>query len=164
MKFYNIRLINIPDFPDYCAGSDGNIYSFKGRNIRKLKSHPQGNGKYLNVVLRLGNKSITRNVHRLIAECFCTKSNLEGRLVVSHLDGDSFNNNPKNLVWETQSKNLSRRLDHNTDDTGIKNSRAKFNIEEIIDIRKMLKNGFTQKEIGIKYNVNSRLIGKISRG
>ena len=59
---------------------------------------------------------------------------------------------------------LYRKKQHGTDDIGIHNTRALFNLAQIKEIRLMLRAGLTQKEIGIKIGTNQRTIGKIKRG
>lgn len=49
--------------------------------------------------------------HRVIAFCWCP--GYEKGLVVDHIDGDRFNNNPSNLQWITQSENVKKGLSKN---------------------------------------------------
>lgn len=154
--------INLSDFPGYMAGDDGSIYSDKGLKTRKLKSFLDTKGRYYIVILRTNGKNKTCLVHRLICSTFNGKP--LKKQVASHIDGNCNNNIPKNLLWETQKENLLRRYEHGTDDAGVNNSRAKFNLKQIKKIRVMLSEGVKSVEIARKMNCDDRLIGKIKRG
>ena len=157
-----VELKDLKDYPGYKAGSYGHIYSYKNIYPRKLKSHTYSTGKYLFVGLRKDGKTYLRSVHRLICETFNGKPNENQD--ASHLDGNDKNNLPENLIWENRSKNCHRKKEHGTDDIGVKNKRAMFNIEQIIQIKKWLSEGVTCREIGKRMNCNDRNIGKIKRG
>lgn len=78
---------------------------------RILKSNPQTTG-YLTVVLcREGHKK-TRTIHQLVLESF-VGPRPEGA-VACHNDGDSTNNTPSNLRWDSQSNNLYDAVRHGT--------------------------------------------------
>lgn len=64
---------------------------------------------YLIVVLRKDGKSITEQVHRLVAKAFlpCDDYSMD----VNHKDGCRSNNNSDNLEWCTRSYNLKHALD-----------------------------------------------------
>lgn len=167
----DLILKEIPDFSGYKAGSDGYIYSYLNTKLggynynkkpKKLKGSPFSTGRYLRVVLRKNGKSYTVSVHRLICKTFNGES--KNGLDCSHLDGNDKNNVPTNLVWETRKDNLNRRKDHGTEDIGIKNSRALFNLEQLLQIRKWLKDGVFANEIARRMDCNERDIGKIKRG
>lgn len=102
----------------------------------------------------------TRSAHRLIYEAFNGKVPI-GK-VVSHKDGNMYNNALSNLICETQKQNLSRRLEHGTDDRGFKNSRAKINEEQLAIINKLLEEGdMTHEAIGKFFGVSRVFITKI---
>lgn len=107
--------------PLHAATPDGEIYSlYHGRLMKKTLGT---NGRY-NVVIRTFDSSelATRAVHILVCTAF-HGPRPEG-MVASHVNGDKLDNHSSNLKWETQSKNLSRRPEHGTDDMGVNNSRA----------------------------------------
>ena len=167
----DLELKEIEAYPGYKAGSDGNIYSFRTTRIggydykkapKKLKSSPDSMGKYLIVALRKNGKSHTKTVHRIICETFNGKP--IGKQDTSHLDGNNKNNLPENLVWESRQKNLSRRKGHGVSDIGVRNTRALFNLDQLIQIRKWLAQGITSVEISRRMLCNYRDIGKIKRG
>jgi len=155
-------LKEIVDFLDYKAGSDGYIYSFKRIKPRKLKGRICAKPPYLSVVLRKNGEHHNRLVSRLICEAFNGKP--QDGMDCSHLDGNAENNIPTNLIWESRLDNISRKKEHGTDDIGIKNSRSLFNIKEIIQIRKWLRDGMSQREIAKRMNTNHKNISQINVG
>lgn len=155
----NFKIVPLLNFSDgYFAGEDGYIYSTKQMKIlRKLVSSKSNSGTgYYQV--SIDGKS--RLVHRLVYEAF--KGKIEIGKVVSHLDGNKYNNKPENLTSETQKENLSRKLIHGTDDRGFKNSRAKITEEQLKEIKTLLENkNLTHEKIGNKFGVSRVFITKI---
>lgn len=90
----------IPNFPNYLATKDGQIYSTFRNNYMKLCN----NNGYLYTILRKNKKRITIRVHRVIAQTFIP--NPDNKPNVNHIDGNKLNNKVKNLEWCTQSENV----------------------------------------------------------
>jgi len=171
MEISNINLKLIPNFNGYYAGDDGFIYSSWKKNKidnykrKKLKGNLSSNKKYYQLYIKNNNDIyINTLVHRLVCITF-NGTPLNENFVCSHLNGNSFNNIPTNLIWETQKNNLLRRKDHGTDDIGYKNSRAKIDKKQLIKIKFLLKEGkLSHKEIGELFNVSRVFITKINCG
>lgn len=104
------RIPNTPEY--YFAGEDGHIYSNYSGVLKKLKAAKSNSGTGYFQVNILGSKL----VHRLIYQAF--KGVIPKGKVVSHKDGNKYNNKPDNLLCETQKENLARRVEHATDDRG----------------------------------------------
>ena len=162
----------IPNCPNYYASKKGDIYCNlpigRSKNIgklRKVKPSIQSTGKYycLSVKYENGQRKHAR-VHRLVCSAYHGLPPFQ-KATASHLDGNWRNNKPENLKWESYSQNLNRRYEHGTDDTGVHNSRSKINLEQLIEIRKLLlQNNLTHHEIGLKFNVSRVFITKIANG
>lgn len=157
----------IPGFPRYYAGSDGEIYSRnykKNKNItpvelRKLSYGRQRLGYHI-VNLKLDDNSHNMcRVHVLICTAFHGARPMG--MQCSHLDDDKENNRPENLKWETDSENKKRKYANNGGDRGIKNSRALFDVGDIIRIRELLIMGKTNKEISEDMNCSATSISRI---
>lgn len=102
----------IEGFPKYLAGEDGTIWSSISQQI--LKPHETNSG-YMKVTLNDDKGTRwTINVHRVIAECFCTKKEKEAN-EVNHINGDKTDNRAENLEWVTRSENLRHAFE-----TGLK--------------------------------------------
>ena len=65
----------IPNYPNYFADTDGNIYSNKTGNLKKLTPWLDGKGNYLQVGLWKNNKRYRLLVHRLVAITFIPNPN-----------------------------------------------------------------------------------------
>ena len=132
---------NIPEYPDYYADEEGNIYSAKRRygagtftdtaGTKLLSAHPSGDGRKSVVLFRNGIRR-TMAVHRLILETFvgpCPPG-----MEACHNDGDKLNNRLDNLRWDTRSANSFDAVRHGTAG-GERNGNAKLKKEQVIAIR-----------------------------
>ena len=79
----------IPNYPNYFADTDGNIYSNKSGNLKRLSPWLDGKGNYLQVGLWKDNKRYRLLVHRLIALTFIPNPN--NLPEVNHKDKDKTN-------------------------------------------------------------------------
>lgn len=107
------------DFPNYYIDTKGTVINKKNHIIKPFTN----NRGYLLVRLWNNNKSVSKLVHRLVAETFIPK--IEGKCEVNHIDGDKTNNNVNNLEWCTrQENNLHAKLlgakQYSSDFRGIK--------------------------------------------
>lgn len=153
----------IPGCVNYYAGNDGHIYSNFGKRYKKLVASVQSTGKYYALSVVRGEKRKHYRVHRLVCEAFHGVP--ESGMTCSHLDGNWQNNTPENLAWESYSDNLNRKKQHGTDDVGCKNTRAKINQEQLLQIRQFLyESKLTHQEIGDIFGVNRVFITKINTG
>lgn len=141
----------IPSSPndDYCAGSDGHIYSrtrYAGFGRKELTDwypligHRDKRKGYVRVSLCHENTKVTRSIHSLICEAFYGKSPFDGAQV-RHLDGDPQNNLPDNLAWGTQAENWSDRRQQGKGVEGEKHPQSKLSDEERSHVRWAVKNG-----------------------
>jgi hypothetical protein len=122
---------------------DGKVFGPRGE--RKLGKNNRG---YLMVNFIENGKRKFKTVHRMMAETYLGKSNLE----VNHKDKDRTNNHIDNLEWVTRKENCK-----NIDRKHLIKLNDKLS-KYIDDIKYMYSIGFTQKEISIKYNVNQSAI------
>jgi len=142
----------IKGFKDYEVSSNGRIKSFKFGKEKILKqSINQGKFKvygrpYKKVGLNKNKKGYSFEVHRLVAFVFC-KGYSKGK-EVDHLDGDSLNNNYKNLKWVTKKENMNNPNNK-------KPKRIYLNeevVEKILELYKKIK---TPKKI-LNYLLNEK--------
>ena len=97
----------LDEFPDYVIYKNGEIFSLLSRRYITPVTKKTG---YQDVLLtsRDGNHH-TKLIHRLVAECFCTKR--EGANEVNHKNGDKTDNRAANLEWVTRSENLKHAFE-----------------------------------------------------
>lgn len=98
---------NLKDFgfSNYCATSDGRIYSLLSEKFLRLQDR-----NYQQVGLRSDTgKVVNCYVHRLVAQAFVSGYS-EGKHV-NHIDGNKFNNCSSNLEWVTRSENMLHAYD-----------------------------------------------------
>ena len=109
-----IEIKDLKGFPDYYAGSDGNIYTTKisqrynpkgDLRILRPRIHPSGYLYYgLFVGIGPNKQRLWRRGHRLVAATFLGP--IPKGKEVNHKDGNKNNNVPENLDYMTRSENL----------------------------------------------------------
>lgn len=104
----SVRVMKIPGY-DYWAGIDGNVYSFKGKGIRRLKAHDNGIG-YLKIRLSTPLGMVSEYLHRLVANAWLENGGTDYwgniRNEINHIDGDKSNNKPTNLERCSKFENM----------------------------------------------------------
>lgn len=85
-------------FPSYYISNFGNIKH--DNNFLKKCIHSNG---YEQVNIRIGNKYVTKLIHRLVAVAFIP--NPDNKPCIDHIDGDRANNHADNLRWVTYLEN-----------------------------------------------------------
>ena len=95
-------------FNHYYVNQQGNVFNSKNK-FRELKSYPNKNTGYMQVVVRNCNKKPKcLYVHRLVAEAYLPNPlNLPE---VNHKDMDRSNNSVSNLEWVTTKQNKQHML------------------------------------------------------
>lgn len=144
--------------PLHWATPDGNIFSTTAG--RYLKPGIGTNGRTM-VSIRGHRDAAPRTYYVHILVCSAFHGPRPVGKVVSHLDGRVCNNHKENLAWETQKKNLSRRLGHGTDDKGFSNTRSCVNPEEVDWVRDNPDNLTMQQRanaLGISRTTISRIV------
>lgn len=102
-----VMTMKIPE-TEYWAGVDGNIYSLKGKEIKRLSPCSSGNN-YLKVRLSIDSKMNAQYVHRLVARAWLEDGGIDSlgnpRNEINHIDGDKRNNKLCNLEWCSKLEN-----------------------------------------------------------
>lgn len=102
----------VPGFPNYEAGSDGQVYRVGA--AEPLKPYACSNRRqYLAVKIRRLPHLPRANVyvHRIVCEAFYGAPP-SPRHEVRHMSGDTFDNRPQNLDWGTKADNGADRAAH----------------------------------------------------
>lgn len=138
-SIYENNMVNgftkINSLSNYCINEYGFILNIRTRGEVVPSIIKKG---YLQVCLT--NKN-TYSIHRLVALTFI--ENEENKPEVNHIDGNKLNNHISNLEWCTTQENLEHKRINNLGKTlkaklsatGINNSQAKLDEEDVILIR-----------------------------
>jgi hypothetical protein len=138
-SIYENNIVNgftkIDSLSNYCIDEYGCILNTRTRCVIIPSVSKKG---YLQVCLTNKNTYI---IHRLIALTFI--ENKENKPEVNHIDGNKLNNHISNLEWNTTQENLEHKRINNLGKTlkaklsatGINNSQAKLDEEDVILIR-----------------------------
>lgn len=136
----------------YKISSNGDIYSLITNKILRPATHPKG---YKLVVLgsRKDGSRRTEKVHQLVLKTFIGPR--PKGFECAHMDGNPGNNSIDNLKWVTAKENTKHKWIHGT-------MTSKLSEWKVLSIRKLLKQGFLQKELAEYFNVSHYLINLIS--
>lgn len=183
-----VELRPIPGFIGYAAGSDGYVYSFwrkgaghghgKGwtrggrfvsRAPTKLSGCTTRNNRVLVGARRIGEEYKRFLAYRLIALAF--HGPCPDGMECSHLNGNSMDNRPENLAWETRQKNENRKRDHGSAYRGEGHHRSRLTEIQVEEIRKQGRRfstgnrptGFV-RDLADRYGVGITTIYKILDG
>lgn len=126
-----------------------------------LKQYDNGNG-YLHVVLSMNGKTVTKKVHRLVAETFI--SNPDNLPEVNHKDCNRANNNVENLEFCTRSYNRQYREKYGVSQTeALGNPVFAINLETL-EVSHFRSQSEASRELGVfKQNVNNVIKGIIKQ-
>ena len=100
-------------------------------------------------------KGIGKPVHQLVAATFIGKKSPQ--LLVLHRNGNPNDNSLSNLHYGTKSENGEDRYRH-------ANAGLKLTTDDVIEIRKLIKLGISQREIARQFNVSDTTVYYIKRG
>lgn len=138
-SIYENNIVNgftkIDSLSNYCIDEYGCILNIRTRCVIIPSVSKKG---YLQVCLTNKNTYI---IHRLVALTFI--ENKENKQEVNHIDGNKLNNHISNLEWNTTQENLEHKRINNLGKTlkaklsatGINNSQAKLDEQDVISIR-----------------------------
>lgn len=115
---------------------------------------------YKHVILCANGKTKRESVHRLVANAFI-KNDL-GKPCINHKDRDRGNNCVENLEWCSYSENTRhyRKMDK-WEQVGEKNNNAKLTNKSVLKIRRLNKDGESQKNIAKKFHVTRSTVSEI---
>ena len=142
---------DIEGFPNYQVSNHGRV---KNKKTGKILKPYKTNRGYLTVGFWVNGKKKRLLVHRLVAAAFIP--NTENLPEVNHANGCKTDNNVANLEWSTGSQNIIHAYQ-----TGIR--KTKLSKEQVIEIRKLIKQGLTHRQIGSIFGVSHTTIGEIKR-
>jgi NUMOD4 motif./HNH endonuclease. len=140
----------------YMISEYGDIINIKTGEKKSVRKNKRG---YLIVDLQVikNNKSKTKTfyIHRLVLRTFIGKNLLKKKKTVNHKDGNKLNNHYTNLEWATYKEQMGHAISHNLHNSilGENNHTAIYSNKLIKNIKEMMNNGFTNKEIKKKLDL-----------
>lgn len=136
----------IKEYPDYEVSNFGRIKSNKN-GVSKILNPYKANTGYCHIQLWKNGKHRDRGVHNLILEVFVGERPIG--LQCSHLDGSRDNNHLDNLMWESPAENCRRK------------DNIKLDTTTVIQIRELLKQGWSVVRVSKRFGVCPQHISKI---
>lgn len=154
----------IPGLSRYQASSLGRI-----RGPKKVLDPKPGGYGYIRIAIYPDGTSAGRryvNIHRLVAAAFIGPLPSEN-MQINHIDGVKTNNRPDNLEYVTPKQNQAHAsmmgLKPHGDDhwtrqrppatRGSKNGFAKTSEQQVLEIRKLAREGFSSRVIAKRYGL-----------
>lgn len=148
-----------PNYPNYGASSEGNIYRL---STKKFMSKIKAYDGYLDV--RVCHNNIPKSVkyHVVVADAWLPYE--EGKDFINHINGDKSDSKVSNLERCTGAENQRHAIK-----TGLKSKaedlyNSLLTNENVHDICKLLSDGITVKSLSEMYGVSKDVIRKIKDG
>lgn len=142
----------------YYATEDGRIYSVKSARFLSLNKTSNG---YLGCSVSINGVEKRKSVHRLVAEAYFGKSDLQ----VNHKDGNKENNCISNLEYCTISENIKHSFS-----IGLKSNKgenhpfSKLSDSEAKEIKLLAKEGIKTSVLSKMFGVSQAIISGIKHG
>lgn len=149
----------------YEISNHGRVKSFYGdTEDGKILSGGNING-YPVVGLKVKGKYRSYCIHKLVAEFFVPKGEAD-EVIVIHKDWDKSNNHYRNLQWvnhEYSRRRTIKRLKDEQKADGKSVTNSKLRMEDILLLKKMLKNGVRQNVIAKLFAISEMQVTRIKR-
>ena len=126
---------------------------------RILKSHISAGRKYLHLPLHKDGKQTNHVVHRLVAQAFIP--NPENKPQVNHIEQPKTNNSVGNLEWATTKEDGLHKATHGLMLKGSRHPHAKLNTKQVIEMRKLYAQGYTNVELTSLFNVGRTSVSSV---
>ena len=146
---------DVVGFDGYKVNALGEVKSFRRYSEGILKKPYKDKDGYLCQSLRLGDGSKAQKVHQIVAKAFLENPNNYDQ--VNHRNGHKLDNSVNNLEWCDHTTNQ-----HHAWDSDLKIS--KLSVEQVSEIKKLIKEGISNTEIAKNFNVDPSTISNIRVG
>lgn len=150
----------IPNYPDYCVGDDGSVWSSKYGNWRRLKTSIDREGYHRVKLHNPDKKPKDFFVHVLVLTTFVGPR--PAKMECLHDDSNPGNNCLHNLRWGTKCENEEQRKEIGKQ-KGEGNIAAKITEKTVIWIRQQYQQGTTYRELGSRCGLDASTVGRIVR-
>lgn len=140
----------------------GNVKTLDDKEFKKVSK----NQRYirLQAVNKINYEIKFLSVHRLVTELFI--KNIPENMVVNHIDGNKHNNNIDNLEIVSHKENINHayKLGLIKNKYGEQHHNSKLEEKDILEIYKLIKKGFVNKQISEIMKVDFRTVSLIRNG
>lgn len=158
----------------YVISNHGRLKGINTNSFSVKNKYPDGSypiriiinqkGYHFVQIYKANGKRLKTGIHRLVAQAFIP--NPENKREVNHINGIKTDNHYLNLEWCTSSENIKHSID-----TGLRKvkhghlaHRAKLSLNQVLEIRELIKEGKANIDIAKQYNVTRHTIGSIRNG
>lgn len=160
---------DIEGFPGYRVGSDGSVWSCRrfgaqGGLCDQWRQMAKNFGCNRRIHVQLYRDTIRHGflVHALVLTAFVGPR--PDGMECCHNNGDAFDNRVNNLRWDTPKSNQADRLIHGTACIGEDNPGHKLKSSQVVEIKRLLRDGVRPKVIGEMFGVHRATIEFIRNG
>lgn len=150
---------DVVGIPAYSVSSLGRV---RNKRFGRIVT-PKSGDRYLYFAYGLGPKTRSKRVHRAVVESFLGPPPFH-MAHTRHLDGNPLNNKLSNLIWGTASENNADRKRHGTHDGGVQNSRSRFTVEQVREIRMAPKVRGMPGKLAKKFGVSASAVRNVILG
>jgi hypothetical protein len=155
-----IEMTPIPNYENYFATKNGDIFSNKRGKLIKLTPRKNKKARYFSVILYSNGLKKGMFIHRLIAFTFLEKPHNE-KTEVNHKNLNKLDNSVDNLEWISHSDNVKHHdLLNGRRVRGSKTRMAKLTVYQVIEILE-LKDKHSQRELARMFGVKQAAIWSI---
>ena len=129
------------------------ISYIKNHNHQYRILKPYMSSKYLSIDLRKNNQRFAKRIHHLVLETFMRSR--KGKEECNHLNGIKTDNRLENLEWVTHSENCKHKYRVLGYETlhGERNGNSRLTEKDVLEIRKLCKQGCSQRKIAKLFHV-----------
>lgn len=153
----------IPEYPDYRAGSDGSIWSYKTYTWKQLKpDRRKEDGRARYTITHKSGKLHRKYGAHFVLLAFVGPCPIG--LECCHNNGDCLDDSEGNLRWDTSTNNKADMVIHGTQPRGEAHCSAKITDDEAEEIIEHYENGERQIDLAEVFDISPQAIHSIVHG
>lgn len=156
-----MKFTTVPGFSKYEVTRSGILRNRESKKI--LKGHIDDVGYRRTSIADDSGQTKNKRIHTLVGATY--KPNPHNKPHLNHENGQKLDNRTKNISWCTQAENVRHAYKTGlSDNKGEKNGRAKFTVDQVIEIKKLFSEGMWVAAISRKVGITPMTVSDITRG